>query len=290
MSDASSRRDMEDVLASIRRLVDSGVPLPDSVAPDARDTGQGTTAVSSGPVPAARGAGAAGPGASAGQGSDGGSHRLVLTEAQRVGRPPGSAPPPPAADAAADASPPPAAVSDSAAGDTPPYDQPAQDVAPSGTTGAAVPGLDPQAPPRLRWTGQGEAAIRAAAVEQRPGPPLPPLALRPAGDPVSVTAGSDFASRRAAPPPSDPVRAAPAAGGPAMVATSAPPAATEAGSDGTDDAEAPSLPRDEAALRTLIAEVVREELQGVFGERISRNLRRMVRAEIANALAARSLD
>jgi hypothetical protein len=50
------------------------------------------------------------------------------------------------------------------------------------------------------------------------------------------------------------------------------------------------VPRDAAALRALIAEVVREELRGSFGEGISRNLRRMVRAEIARALAAAELE
>ncbi len=47
---------------------------------------------------------------------------------------------------------------------------------------------------------------------------------------------------------------------------------------------------DEAALRDLVAEVVREELQGGLGERITRNVRKLVRAEIQRAFAARDLD
>ncbi|WP_171210819.1 hypothetical protein [Ruegeria sp. HKCCA5426] len=47
---------------------------------------------------------------------------------------------------------------------------------------------------------------------------------------------------------------------------------------------------DEAALRDLIAQVVREELQGVLGERITRNVRKMVRREIYRALAEHKPD
>ncbi|WP_037310282.1 hypothetical protein [Ruegeria halocynthiae] len=51
-----------------------------------------------------------------------------------------------------------------------------------------------------------------------------------------------------------------------------------------------SLNMDEGALRDLIAQVVREELQGVLGERITRNVRKMVRREIYRALAEQKLD
>lgn len=47
---------------------------------------------------------------------------------------------------------------------------------------------------------------------------------------------------------------------------------------------------DEDALRDLIVEVVREELQGVLGQRITRNVRKMVRREIRLALAAEDLE
>jgi hypothetical protein len=45
----------------------------------------------------------------------------------------------------------------------------------------------------------------------------------------------------------------------------------------------------EAVLRALIRDVLREELQGVMGERVTRNLRKLVRAEIARALTARGI-
>ena len=47
---------------------------------------------------------------------------------------------------------------------------------------------------------------------------------------------------------------------------------------------------DEAALRDLVADIVRSELQGPLGERITRNVRKLVRLEIQRALAARDLE
>lgn len=47
---------------------------------------------------------------------------------------------------------------------------------------------------------------------------------------------------------------------------------------------------DEDTLRELVAEIVRAELQGALGERITRNVRKMVRREIHRALAARDLE
>ncbi len=47
---------------------------------------------------------------------------------------------------------------------------------------------------------------------------------------------------------------------------------------------------DEDDLRALVAEVLREELKGPLGERITRNVRKLVRREIAQALSALELD
>jgi hypothetical protein len=47
---------------------------------------------------------------------------------------------------------------------------------------------------------------------------------------------------------------------------------------------------DEDMLRDLIADIVRRELQGTLGERITRNVRKLVRREIHRALSARELD
>ena len=46
---------------------------------------------------------------------------------------------------------------------------------------------------------------------------------------------------------------------------------------------------DEDSLREMVADIVREELQGALGERITRNVRKLVRREIHRALAAQDL-
>lgn len=47
---------------------------------------------------------------------------------------------------------------------------------------------------------------------------------------------------------------------------------------------------DEDVLREIVSDIVREELQGALGERITRNVRKLVRREIHRALAAQDLD
>ncbi len=54
-----------------------------------------------------------------------------------------------------------------------------------------------------------------------------------------------------------------------------------------DDAEAVL---DEDALREMVSRMVRDELQGSVGERITHNVRRMVRREIARALALQDFE
>ncbi len=62
------------------------------------------------------------------------------------------------------------------------------------------------------------------------------------------------------------------------------------GLEDDDDDVAPARPLggapilDEASLRGMINAIVREELQGELGERIGRNLRKLVRREIAMLL------
>ena len=46
---------------------------------------------------------------------------------------------------------------------------------------------------------------------------------------------------------------------------------------------------DEDSLRELVSDIVREELQGALGERITRNVRKLVRREIQRALAVQDL-
>lgn len=47
---------------------------------------------------------------------------------------------------------------------------------------------------------------------------------------------------------------------------------------------------DEETLRELVADIVREELQGALGERITRNVRKLVRREIHRALTAQDFN
>ena len=59
-----------------------------------------------------------------------------------------------------------------------------------------------------------------------------------------------------------------------------------AGLDYADDSQL----LDEEALRDLVSEIVRAELQGALGERITRNVRKLVRREIHRALTAQELE
>lgn len=71
-----------------------------------------------------------------------------------------------------------------------------------------------------------------------------------------------------------------------------------ASQDGNDDHDEDALDilseeeaiLDEESLRELVAEIVRQELQGALGERITRNVRKLVRREIHRALTAQDLD
>jgi hypothetical protein len=50
------------------------------------------------------------------------------------------------------------------------------------------------------------------------------------------------------------------------------------------------LVMEEAALRALIAEIVRQELQGSLGERITRNVRKLVRREISRMMTSEEFE
>ena len=46
----------------------------------------------------------------------------------------------------------------------------------------------------------------------------------------------------------------------------------------------------EETLRPIVAKLIREELQGELGERITRNVRKLVRREIMRAVSSREFD
>ncbi|MDV7271545.1 hypothetical protein RYZ20_11595 [Thioclava sp. A2] len=58
-------------------------------------------------------------------------------------------------------------------------------------------------------------------------------------------------------------------------------------SDGMDGS---ALPFDAEDLRDMVAIMIREELQGTLGERITRNVRKLVRREIQRALLSRDME
>ena len=67
-------------------------------------------------------------------------------------------------------------------------------------------------------------------------------------------------------------------------------AGTEAIAGLTDADGNPVTVIDEAALHDIVRSLIRDELQGILGERITQNVRKLVRAEVNRALTARSLD
>jgi hypothetical protein len=57
-----------------------------------------------------------------------------------------------------------------------------------------------------------------------------------------------------------------------------------------DDYEGQDFVVDEEALRVLVTQIVHQELQGALGERITRNVRNLVRREIHRALTSQGLE
>jgi len=66
--------------------------------------------------------------------------------------------------------------------------------------------------------------------------------------------------------------------------------ATPESEDAADDWQLESDVLDEDALRDMVSEIVRQELQGALGERITRNVRKLVRREIHRALASQEFE
>ena len=64
---------------------------------------------------------------------------------------------------------------------------------------------------------------------------------------------------------------------------------SETPSDASETAD-PSFPVDKDMLRDMVVEIVRTELQGALGERITRNVRKLVRREIHRILISQEFD
>ncbi|MBY6202460.1 hypothetical protein KUV65_13865 [Maritalea mobilis] len=141
--------------------------------------------------------------------------------------------------------------------------------------------------------GQGDTPIEAEVVDfdraldtSVPGPRLEPSSV--VEDAAGVDHGHDMR-----PGDPEPGRAMHWKTGPANRGDMAP---DEADYEDLGDDRPFSFPEDETGildeetLREIVAEVVREELQGALGQRITRNVRKMVRREIRLMLAADDLD
>jgi hypothetical protein len=182
--------------------------------------------------------------------------RLVLTAADRIDRPPVPRPAPPAASTSTPCSQPPAAPEG-----TPP-DHPA---APDDLLEQRIAELEAMLglSPAMVEPDEGDPALAPPAVRHRPEPaaapahaaPEPPHAAAPPreAEPVEAQTRKDDRPDRLDPEGSDPGIL------------------------------------DEARLRAMVRDILRQELQGPLGERITHNIRKLVRAEIARALAAREL-
>jgi hypothetical protein len=187
--------------------------------------------------------------------------RLVLTPAQRVAERPDRAEPP-RADHAGEPLPEPAAAPRALAPEAP------------------LQLADPLAPASARAEGARgiEAALRTGAWEPDGSEALDRMLGRALDEALDASALPVLRRRaqRAAQAEPAPSPARPAGPSPAPQPSPARLAAEEA---------LPAL--DEGVLRALVVDVVRAELQGELGERITRNLRRLVRREVFRALESR---
>lgn len=157
------------------------------------------------------------------------------------------------------------------------------------------PPADP-APPRGHWTAQDlpgsvdwvqeETAwaetdpLRFVAHPRKPDPAVEPVALvEPATPAEPEQAGADIAE--VAMPPEPEPEAQPDDLGLGETAE-------DTAAQGLFDGE--ELRLDEEKLREIVRDIIREELAGTLGERITRNVRKLVRVEINRALAAREFE
>ena len=126
------------------------------------------------------------------------------------------------------------------------------------------------------------AEIIAEAVEATPS-----WAQEDPGEPVSEDPGQFEAMAGPAAAEADPVWADEAEAEVVAGLVESESRAEDAGPPDDDDTE---MTYDEDVLRDLVRDLIREELQGGLGERITRNVRKLVRAEIARALASHEFD
>ncbi|WP_413849940.1 hypothetical protein [Albidovulum sp.] len=162
------------------------------------------------------------------------------------------------------------------------------DVALNGIAGGAIPAFAHSA---LAWRGAAAAATMAEA--PRPAG-LRRLTLTAADAVVEGPAPWDRGDAPPADAPFDPDAAAMSDEAPGLASALADEAPEGAPADGEEESSIFG-PGEEGLidmdmLRDLVAEIIREELQGALGERITRNVRMLVRREINRALETRGLE
>jgi len=141
--------------------------------------------------------------------------------------------------------------------------------------------------PAMAWEDDVELDARGAPLTRGPAEEAP--MMEDAVEPVEEVA--DFHAAQAAPE-------RPAQDAASHASASSETAAGDAVGDTRPERNTPSGSvlnaddqlMDEEALRDLVSEIVRAELQGALGERITRNVRKLVRREIHRALTAQEME
>ena len=166
-------------------------------------------------------------------------------------------------------------AADSAWADAPipfvPLRRRAEDLAARVAAGAVV-----EPPAAVVAPAEGDPVLEAAPLEPAPDKAAEALDAAEAPDTAEEPEAVEAASPETA---ADPQAATASQAAPPQMATDLYDA------DGT-----PLAVLDETALNEIVRQVLRAELQGELGERITRNVRKLVRAEINRALLARDLD
>ncbi|MEO6298981.1 MAG: hypothetical protein ABIV25_12465 [Paracoccaceae bacterium] len=132
------------------------------------------------------------------------------------------------------------------------------------------------------WSDRRTELVEAEIIADDPAPATPSWAQEDPGDPVMDEAyWSDAGAKAAVEPDSSWAELAEAE----VVAGLSEPLIDQSATPPDQE-----MSFDEGVLRDLVRDLIREELQGGLGERITRNVRKLVRAEIARALATREFD
>lgn len=139
---------------------------------------------------------------------------------------------------------------------------------------------------RLEWSEEGWVL---ADVKPEPEPPVDPWAAEEyaglAGDDAfaePVARGSATAEAQSSGPSADEAKAE---------AEVQPPQARPETQAALEPEEEPlEVVFDEQVLREMVRDILREELQGRMGERMTRNIRKLVHAEVARLIATQELD